>query len=79
MIRELDRVVLTAAVPSEDLVSGDVGTVVHIYPDGNAFEIEFMTTDGQTAAVATVEALTVRPVTGRDISHSRHLRSSRSK
>ena len=76
MIQELDRVVLTAAVPSEDLVSGDVGTVVHAYADGKAFEIEFMTLDGQTAAVATVEASAVRPVTSRDISHSRHLQSS---
>ena len=29
--------------------------MVHIYDDGKAFEIEFMTLDGQTAAVATVE------------------------
>ena len=76
MIRELDRVVLTAAISSENLVSGDVGTVVHVYADGEAFEIEFMTLDGQTAAVATVEASAVRPVTDRDISHSRHLHSS---
>jgi hypothetical protein len=41
-----------------------------------AFEIEFMTLDGQTAAVATVEASAVRSVIGRDISHSRHLQSS---
>jgi hypothetical protein len=42
MIRELDRVVLTADVSREGLVSGDVGTVVHVYADGKAFEIEFM-------------------------------------
>ena len=71
MIRELDRVVLTGAVPSEGLVTGDVGTVVHVYEDGKAFEVEFMTLDGQTAAVATVEASSVRPVTGREITHSR--------
>jgi hypothetical protein len=35
-----------------------------------------MTLDGQTAAVATVEASAVRSVIGRDISHSRHLQSS---
>ena len=71
MIRELDRVVLTGAVPSEGLVTGDVGTVVHVYEDGKAFEVEFMTLDGQTAAVATVEASSVRPVTGREITHAR--------
>ena len=29
-----------------------------------------MTLDGQTAAIATVEASAVRPVTGRDMSHA---------
>jgi hypothetical protein len=36
MIQQLGRVVLTAAVPTEGLVSGDVGTVVHVYADGKA-------------------------------------------
>ena len=76
MIRELDRVVLTAAVPSTGLLTGDVGTVVHVYDDGKAFEVEFMTLDGQTAAVATVEASAILAVSNRDISHSRHLQSS---
>jgi hypothetical protein len=40
---------------------------------GKAFEVEFMTLDGQTAAVATVEASAVRPVTSREITHSREL------
>lgn len=77
MIHELDRVVLTAPVPAENLECGDVGTVVHVYADGKAFEIEVMTLDGQTAAVATVDASAVRPVTV-DISHSRHLQSFKS-
>jgi hypothetical protein len=76
MLKEHDRIVLTAPVPNERLENGDVGTVVHVYADGKAFEIEFMTLDGQTAAVVTVEASAVRPVTDRDISHSRHLQSS---
>lgn len=76
MIREHDRIVLTAPVSNERLEIGDVGTVVHVYPDGEAFEIEFMTLDGHTAAVATVEASAVRPVTDRDMLHSRHQHSS---
>lgn len=75
-IREHDRVVLTAPVRPERLEVGDVGTVVHVYADGKAYEIEFTTLDGQTATVATVEASAVRPVTARDISHSRLLQSS---
>jgi Domain of unknown function (DUF4926) len=73
MITEHDRVVLTAPVPQERLEVGDVGTVVHVYPDGKAFEIEFATLDGHTAAVATVEVCQVRPVTGGEITHARQL------
>jgi hypothetical protein len=38
-----------------------VGTVLHVYADGKAFEVEFTTLDGHTAAVATVEALASDP------------------
>jgi hypothetical protein len=73
MIKEHDRVVLTAPIPSDGLEAGDVGTVVHVYADGKAFEIEFTTLDGKTAAVATAEASGVRPVTSHEITHSREL------
>jgi hypothetical protein len=73
MIKEHDRIVLTAPVPTEGLEVGDVGTVVHVYADGKAFEVEFTTLDGKTAAVATVEGLAVGPVTGHEITHSREL------
>ena len=73
MIKEHDRVVLTVPVPSEKLEAGDVGTVVHIYKDGQAYEVEFTTLDGKTAAVVTLEASQVRPVSSRDITHTREL------
>jgi hypothetical protein len=73
MIKEHDLVVLEAAVPDEGLVAGDVGTVVHIYRDGEAFEVEFTTLEGKTAAVITVEASQVRQVGQREISHAREL------
>lgn len=75
MIRELDQVVLTADVPAEGLVAGDVGTVVFIYRNGQAYEVEFMTLEGMTVAVATLEASQVRPVGHRDIVHARELAS----
>ena len=71
MIREHDRVVLVTAVPTEGLVAGDVGTVVHIYRDGQAYEVEFTTLEGKTAAVVTLEASQVRPVGKREITHAR--------
>ncbi len=51
MIKEHDRVVLTVDVPAEGLEAGDVGTVVHIYSGGVAYEVEFVTLEGNTAAV----------------------------
>lgn len=75
MIREHERVVLTTAVPSEGLEAGDVGTVVHVYKDGQAYEVEFLALDGHTAAVVTLEASQVRPVTRREITHARQLAS----
>jgi hypothetical protein len=71
MIKEHERVVLTVPLPAENLEAGDVGTVVHIHKDGLAYEVEFLTLDGNTAAVATLEASQVRPVSKRDITHSR--------
>jgi hypothetical protein len=73
MIKEHERVVLTAPLSSEGLVAGDVGTVVHVYDDGKAYEVEFLTLDGRTAAVATLESGQVRPVSGREITHARQL------
>ncbi|MGA3211023.1 MAG: DUF4926 domain-containing protein [Terriglobales bacterium] len=73
MIKELERVVLTTSVPEKGLEAGDVGTVVHAYTDGQAFEVEFTTLEGKTAAVVTVSSKGVRPVGGREITHAREL------
>ena len=72
-IKEHDCVVLTKNLPAENLEAGDIGTVVHIYRDGLACEIEFTTLEGNTAAVVTVEARQVRPVHKREITHAREL------
>ena len=60
MIKEHERVVLLKDVPEEGLKAGDVGTVVHVYRQGEAFEVEFMTLDGRTVAVVTLPASYVR-------------------
>ncbi len=73
MIRELDRVVLTKDYPEEGLKAGDVGTVVHVYRDGAAYEVEFLTLSGETLTVLTVPADAARPVRGREITHARSL------
>ncbi len=73
MICEHERAVLKVSVPAERLEAGDVGTVVHVYRDGEAYEVEFLTLDGRTAAVVTLEADQVRPVGQREITHAREL------
>jgi hypothetical protein len=73
MIQEHDRVVLTAPLPEEGLEPGDIGAVVHIYPRQEAYEVEFVTLTGKTAAVVTVSAAQVRPVGNTEIPHAREL------
>ncbi len=73
MIKEHERGVLKTPVPRDALEPGDVGTVVHVYRDGLAYEVEFITLDGKTAAVVTVEAAQIRPIGKREIAHARAL------
>ena len=72
-IREHDHVVLTTELPAERLTAGDVGTVVHVYDNGAAYEVEFVALDGETVAVVTLERAQVRPVEPREITHARHV------
>ena len=74
MLKEHEQIVLTADVlgdEGEELKPGDVGTIVHIHPDKEAFVVEFMVLDGGTVAIATVLLSQVRPVTGADLTHAR--------
>ena len=71
MFAEHDRIVLLKDVPQEGLKSGDVGTIVHVHDREEAFEVEFFTLAGATAAIATVLPSQVRPVNDKDITHAR--------
>jgi len=73
MIHEHDRVVLTANLSTLGLEAGDVGTVVHVYGDGRAYEVEFVSLSGEISIVATVEASQVRHVQKHEITHARQL------
>ena len=76
MNRELDTVVLTRDFSEHHLAEGDMGAVVHRYPDGAAFEVEFVTAGGDTVAVLTLTAHDVRPPRDREILHARQLESA---
>lgn len=73
MIKEHERVVLTTDLIGEKLTAGDVGTVVHVYREGAAFEVEFVSLDGETVAVVTLERAQIRPVEHREITHARRV------
>lgn len=74
MIVELQTVALTRDVPDHALVAGDIGTVVHVYPDDAALEVEFARADGQPIAVLTLHAKDIRPLEA-DVLHARRLAS----
>lgn len=73
MIREHDRVILTSPLADDGLEPGDIGVVVHIYQRHEAYEVEFVTFAGRTAAVVTLSADQVRLVTTDEIPHAREL------
>lgn len=75
MIKELDTVVLTHNIAKHGLVEGDVGVVVHCYADGYAYEVEFVTADGRTIAVLTLNLNDVRLMSNREILHVRKVDS----
>lgn len=71
MIHELDTVVLTRDLPEHDLRVGDVGAVVHCYPDRSVYEVEFATAGGNTVAVLTLHTDEIRPMVKGEILHVR--------
>ena len=73
MIAEHERIVLTSPLLGEGLEAGDVGTVVFVHNNGEAYEVEFFTLSGVTAAVTTVRAAQLRPIGHRDLVHARPL------
>jgi hypothetical protein len=52
----LDVVALKEDVPEDNLFSGQVGTIVEVYNNGEAFEVEFIDPQGVTYGLVTLEA-----------------------
>lgn len=61
-IRELDCVILVADRPGEKLPAGDIGTVIHVHRDGEAFEVEFVDENGRTVALVSLDREQIKPV-----------------
>lgn len=60
MLKEHEYAVLLRDLPEFGLITGDVGTVVHVYGDQEGCEMEFTDIDGRTIAVVTVGASELR-------------------
>jgi hypothetical protein len=73
MIREHDTIVLARDLPALGLERGDVGAVVHVYGDGKAVEVEFVSGAGTTMGVETLGLEDVRPLGVGEILHARAL------
>jgi hypothetical protein len=73
MIRELNTVVLSRDLKEYGLTHGDVGAVVHCYADNKAFEVEFVTGNGETIVVVTLSESDIRPMQGNEILRVRTL------
>lgn len=71
MHAEHSQVVLNTALPALDLEPGDVGVVIHVHGQGEAYEVEFMTIDGRTIGVETVQAQHLRAASGGAVAHER--------
>ncbi len=76
MIKELDTVVLSRDLSEHNLKQGDIGAVVHSYQDGKAFEVEFITGQGDTIAVVTLNSEDVRLMQAKEILHVRNLQAA---
>ncbi|MEM7767761.1 MAG: DUF4926 domain-containing protein [Pseudomonadota bacterium] len=74
-INEHDIVVLLVARSFTGLAKGDVGTVVHVYGDGDTLEVEFTTLGGDTVCIETLPRSAVRPVANDDRMHARPARA----
>jgi cell envelope opacity-associated protein A len=72
-MKEHDSVVLTQSFPDHGLQAGDVGAIVHVYGEGQAFEVEFVSGNGGTVAVVTLEPGDVRPLAESEILHVRRI------
>ena len=53
-LKLLDVIALTVDLPEENLWCGQVGTIVEIYENGKAYEIEFVDTQGNTYGLLTL-------------------------
>lgn len=67
MFSELDAVALTHNIVEHGLTEGSVGTIVHSYNNGKAFEVEFIGPDEKTVTLLTLASKDIRLVWSKNV------------
>ncbi len=70
----LDTVIATIDLTEQQVLAGDLGTIVEIYSEPTlAYEVEFVNPDGTTRALLTLTPNQVRPLSETDVITTRPL------
>ena len=70
----LETVIITANFPDEQVLAGDLGTIVETYTDPSlAYEVEFVNPDGSTRALLTLTPGQIRKLEPTDVLTTRRL------
>lgn len=73
MYNELDVILLNVDLLEYGLKKDDIGTIVAVYDSGNGYEVEFITYQGQTLAVLTLQPKQIKPLNQQFIMSARIL------
>lgn len=71
----LETVVLTKDLKNYGLEKGDLGAIVEVYSSHN-YEVEFVTADGHTQALVSLNETDLRPVKSKDMISVRSLQEA---
>ena len=70
----LETVIATLELPDEQVIAGDLGTIVEVYTTPSlAYEVEFVNPDGTTRALVTLTPQQVRRLEPTDVITTRPL------
>lgn len=76
MFKEHEQVVLTAPTRNDDgelMRPGDVGVIVHVHPNYEAYVVEYFGINGETVSTGTTLPTQIRPVNALDVLHARRV------
>ncbi len=69
MFEELEVVELAHDIKEHNLKEGVRGTIVEIYKNGEAYEVEFITSNGRTSILLTLMPNDIHPAMNQDLYH----------